>query len=600
VGRRTAALGLVAVAALAAPAPSAQAHARLVHADPADGTALRVPPRTVRLRFDEAISPRFRIVRLVDAHGRVVAGTALHDDRGGHELVLEVPRGLARGAYDVTWEVLAQDDGHVTGGAVVFGVGTRPPAGARVAATAGSAVSPLAAWLRWIDLAVLCALIGTLGMAMLLARLCAQRRLAAAAVAGPQRSLRRAALAAAGAGLVLGVALLAREVALLRNGVLPGTGVTDVLGVRWGELWLVREALLLIVVAGLVAGGRGHAPRRVAAFAVAPAVGGLVVVHALGGHAAAEARPAVAVSVAAAHVLAAGAWMGGVAGFALALSAARGARTELARACRRPFGRAAGAAVFLLAVTGLLETGRQVASIDALLTTDYGTTLLLKSALVLLALALGLGNALLLARGAAPRLLAAEAGTGLSVLLAAAVLAASPPAKGREFAPPRPVVAPEIVRHAGDLLVTASVRPNRPGANVVTVLAVSSRRPAPGPVQGVRIAVAGRELALAPVGSGRFVIGVPLEKEGALRASLLLTRAGRRTAVPLRWVVAPPDQARPVVHSSRRLAPLVNGAAAALLAAAALAALLRAGWRAQRRRRVRAASPGASVAWRSP
>jgi hypothetical protein len=121
-------------------------------------------------------------------------------------------------------------------------------------------------------------------------------------------------------------------------------------------------------------------------------------------------------------------------------------------------------------------------------------------------------------------------------------------------------------------------------------------------VQGVRIAVAGRELALAPVGSGRFVIGVPLEKEGRLGASLTLTRAGRPIVVPLRWAVAPPDQARPVVHSTRRLAPVVDGAAVALALAAALAALVAAGWRVQRRRRARGAAPAgrASVASRAP
>jgi hypothetical protein len=49
-------------------------------------------------------------------------------------------------------------------------------------------------------------------------------------------------------------------------------------------------------------------------------------------------------------------------------------------------------------------------------------------------------------------------------------------------------------------------------------------------------------------------------------------RGGKRTAVAFGWSVEPPDPARPVVHSARRLAPLLDLAALGLTAALAVLA----------------------------
>ncbi|MDA0166164.1 hypothetical protein OM076_38220, partial [Solirubrobacter ginsenosidimutans] len=290
----------------------------------------------------------------------------------------------------------------------------------------------------------------------------------------------------------------------------------------------------------------------------------------LSGHAAGAPHRELAVVAAAAHVLAAGVWLGGVAALGVAFAAAHGEAGALARACRAPFARAAGVSLAVLAVTGLVVAGAEVASVDALLTTDYGRTLISKSVLVVAAIGLGFANALALRRGSLPRLLRVEAAAGAGVLLAAAVLTASPPAKGPEFAAPRPATAATLANQAGDLLVTVATRPNRPGPNVFTVLAASSRRPPPAPVQAAVLRLTppgggpGRSVPLAPLGSGRFAGGAELEAEGRWRMTATITRGGRRVVVPLRWTVAPPDPARPVTYSARPLAPLLDRAAALL------------------------------------
>ena len=558
----------VLASAFAGLAPSASAHAVLVRSEPADGSALARAPREIALRFSEDMSPRFRVVHLVDARGRAVAGVRVRGD-GSRGLALTVPR-LPRGAYQLTWEVLAEDDGHVTGGALVFGVAARAPPSPPGAP--GAAPAPFEAALRWVDLVLLLGLIGGLSMAGVLAR--------AEATPGARIARRRllsmAAVAAAG-GLVLGVPLLMRQIGRL-HAVAPDTSLAEVLRTRWGALWNARELLLAALLATVLwLRGRpsGH---RLPLFAAACLLAALAVVRGLAGHAAAESRPALAVAVATVHVLAAGIWMGGVAAFGLALAAAGPNARALARACRRPFARVAGVGLAALAVTGLIEAGAQVASVDALLTTDYGRTLITKCALVTGAVALGLGNAVLLRDGRLPRLLRAEIAVGLGVVLAAAVLSASPPAKGPEFGAPRPVTAPTLTGRAEDLVVTATARPNRPGTNVFAVAATSARRPAPAPIGRLelRLAHAGepaRTVVLRRQGPGRYLGGAELDGDGRWRMTALISRGGRRLRVPFAWSVSGPDPARPVVYSAQPLAPLVDGAAALLLLALAAAAL---------------------------
>jgi copper transport protein len=588
VGRRGPFLAVL-LGTFAALVPDAGAHAQLVRSRPADGSTLARAPGEIELRFNEAISPRFRFVRVIDAKGRVVAGTRLRDAGDSHGLVVRVPR-LARGAYEVTWEVLAEDDGHVTGGAFGFGVGARPAAG--VARTPGAAAPPLETLWRWIDLIWQIALIGVLAMAALLARV--GRHAPARAVSAARRRLLTAAAAAAGSGLAVGLVLLVRQVDRLHATVAPNAGLGDVLGTRWGALWSGRELLLAALLTTVLLlrlrttgpGGRLASGRRVvlAASLAGILVVALTVVRALAGHAAADPRPALAVAVAATHVLAAGAWIGGVAAFGLALTAAGPEASALARACRGTFARAAGLSFAMVAVTGLVAAGERVASVDALLTTDYGQTLITKCVLIGAAAAFGLRNAWVLQRGRRPGLLRWEVGFGLSVLMAAATLTASPPATGPEFAAPRPPSAANLRSRQGDLLVAATARPNRPGPNVLTLDAVSTRRPPPAPVDSVDLRLVRRgappqTIRLSRLAPGRFAGGADFDSDGRWGMTAVIRRGGDRVSVPFTWGVDASDPARPVTYSAQPLAPVLDRVAviliACLLAAAGVAAAAR-------------------------
>ena len=328
----------------------------------------------------------------------------------------------------------------------------------------------------------------------------------------------------------------------------------------------------------------------------------LVVVHALGGHAASVPDPVAHVIAATGHLLGAGLWLGCVAVLAMLVWPRRTGRpgdaATLVRALRRPFSWLVGGALLLAVLTGLVTLGVQVRSVDALLTTDYGSSLLAKTALMAAAALFGLANAVLLLRlgrrgGDAPtvrmsRLMAIEVALGVGALLAAAELTASAPPRGPEFAAPRPVRALVLARQVDDVLVGATARPNRVGANVFTVTTSSTRRVYGKPVSSVSLTLrpqvaGGRALTLplTAIGQDKWTGGTRLGSAGGWQMAVIIRRpGGERLVAPMTWRVEPADRVLPVRHSARRLAPIADLVALILLggAVALLAALLCGYW----------------------
>jgi copper transport protein len=157
------------------------------------------------------------------------------------------------------------------------------------------------------------------------------------------------------------------------------------------------------------------------------------------------------------------------------------------------------ASVGVVVITGLYSAGRQVESVSDLVRTGYGWAVVIKAGLLVVLLVLGALNAIRLhgwripgrgpsmtrrARTMSTRLIAVEAAVGAGLLVVVGVLTESAPP--REEANPVASVSTEaggwIVERVGaasvgDLLISVSATPNRPGLNAFTVMAVSSRRP---------------------------------------------------------------------------------------------------------------------------
>jgi copper transport protein len=590
-------------------AQPASAHANLVRSDPPNGSVLAHAPSVARLWFSEEISAEFSSARIVDHHGAAIAGS--HVQAGGgdpRQLTVELPS-LGKGTYGLVWRVLAEDDGHATSGVVVFTVGGAAAAGTLPAAAGaglagaaggvvGTAATPVGVLLRWLGLCALAGLVGCLAVA---GPVLGRARAASASdtvAAGAQLARRRLLAVAAGcaaAAAAIGVATLAMEgqrAAAAGGGRTLGQAVFDLLtGTRWGHLWLAREAAL-IALAAVILGIRsrlGKAPsRRATVLTVLAAVLVLAIawVEALGSHSAAlESARAAAVAAYSLHVLTALLWLGALPALVLVLwpRVAGLPPREVVRACRGPFSALIVVSVTVLVATGLYGAGRQVPEPGQLLTTSYGRTLLLKTALLAAVAGLGLANSALLhgrrlARpgrlvwrgGAAPSrwLIIAEALVGAVLLAAAGLLADTAPP--RTPAPAVPVAAPQTYDSTvDDLVVSVSATPNRPGANGFTVLAASSRRPPPAPIDGVtlRLGSAGESgtIPLREIEPGRYFGTGRLGPAGPIKITAAIRRAGKRLTVTMPWHVSPKAAPPKTPLQEHRLAPYVNAIALCVL-----------------------------------
>ena len=156
---------LFVVCTLVAPA-TALAHVNLLSSEPVTQSRLDTPPTAVRLRFNEPVTISPNAVEVLAPDGTVVSGTARTED-GGYVVVTPVSR-LARGhGYTVRWRVIG-DDGHSPGGVFTFGVGVAaPPPTEAVGASGTTWRDDLA---RWGLFAALALLIGPLVIRLVILR----------------------------------------------------------------------------------------------------------------------------------------------------------------------------------------------------------------------------------------------------------------------------------------------------------------------------------------------------------------------------------------------------------------------------------------------
>ena len=112
------ALGLTLAAAAVA---SAQAHAKLVSADPPVNGVAKEAPKNVNLLFSEEISEKLSGATITDAAGKAIPSAAMAD-KAGKGLMVMMKDPLKPGAYSVAWHAVASDDGHKTTGTFNFTV----------------------------------------------------------------------------------------------------------------------------------------------------------------------------------------------------------------------------------------------------------------------------------------------------------------------------------------------------------------------------------------------------------------------------------------------------------------------------------------------
>jgi copper transport protein len=370
-------------------APSAAAHALLEETRPANDAVVQQSPRQVLLRFNEAVDTSLgRALQVFDASGEEVdTGDVLRPS--AKEVAVEIEEELADGTYTVAWRVVSADSDPIRG-AFVFHVGA-PGANPEGIAAQVSQDSPT-------SLHVLYRLGRYLEFTFLL--LCAG---GVAALLYPLRSADRrlhnrlyALLASCAGALALWSLLgIAFQGAKATGGGLDYAftwdNVSAVAGTRYGRVELIRAGLALgILVTALVLRRGGEQARQPAAAAAILFATGLVLTPTFAGHASTT-GPLASVSDIA-HVMAAAAWVGGLAFIMVALYLALEERWPLATRCVPRFSTMALGSVVVLLVAGTVNGYLQVETWRGLWETNYGLLLLAKVALVLPLLALGAYN----------------------------------------------------------------------------------------------------------------------------------------------------------------------------------------------------------------
>jgi copper transport protein len=157
-------LALVAFAVLAAPS-AAFAHATLEHEDPGYRERLATGPAAVVLRFDQEVTafPDSIVVR--NARGVVVSDDAASG--ADTRVVLAPLRELQKGAYTVRWHVLASD-GHPVSGVYTFGVRVAaPPPTEAYGASGPTKAEDVVRWAYFLSLSLV---VGGLGFALIVLR----------------------------------------------------------------------------------------------------------------------------------------------------------------------------------------------------------------------------------------------------------------------------------------------------------------------------------------------------------------------------------------------------------------------------------------------
>jgi copper transport protein len=125
-------------------ATGVSAHASLVSAQPGDGSVLATAPKTVQLRFNEAVTPV--VVSLIDAQGKTRDDATVR--AVDETITITLPENLPRGTQVVSYRVISAD-GHPVAASLVFSIG---------AVMGTAAMQPNAGvvagliWLAWIGI----------------------------------------------------------------------------------------------------------------------------------------------------------------------------------------------------------------------------------------------------------------------------------------------------------------------------------------------------------------------------------------------------------------------------------------------------------------
>jgi len=456
------------MAMLAAPAlPGAAgsrvlAHAQLIASSPGAGAIVAESPAELRLIFSEVLEAQVTSLDVVAQDGTSILRAAGEiDPEDPYALVVVAPK-LADGIYSLTWRTLSTVDGHTAEGSFTFGVGAgqeAPPqaAGGGMTHTETDAIGVIGRWLTYLGLLL------ALGVAVF-------HRVVIREGFLPMRLIR---LLAAG----MAISAAATMAVAVASGLEAGSVPDYLLGTRNGGLQLARAT-----VAALGAGVLLVAPARLSGLVAAASGMVGIILLIVSGHAAALPGPGPVIG-GVVHVAGAAVWIGGLAGL-MALILRPSLLTSQVRPLLRTyvprFSALALVSIGLVGLTGVYSAWLQTGTLVTV-ETEFGRTLLMKSALAAGAFAMGGlnyldgGRMLALLNGFRTRL-TVESMAAIAVLVMTAALATTPPVEDV-----RGVAIQPIPDAFGEVTpgMSMEIMPGRPGMNRVVVTTTEAMAAAP-------------------------------------------------------------------------------------------------------------------------
>ncbi len=366
---------------LLVPMGSAMAHAELVRSIPRAGENLSHSPAGVEIFMSEAVESKLSEISIYNSSGIQIDNKNTRLDPADNTHLLVSLPSLPNGIYTVYWKTASVDDGHPTGGAFAFSVGSGFAANMESTQSSNDSVSTTQMLFKGMLYLAVALLTG--GVIFYLAAW--RPSIQSAHFPASLISFRTIWI---GALILTGMAtlvVLASESNGLIDASLISSFFTILLSTRAGLLAMTRLAILFILV-GLLVPPENKWNR----LASLPAALLLLLTIGLLSHAAAQSPALLAVTLDLVHLTAACAWAGGLGFFLVGLFWLRRTvdnpllavpRARLVTMLLERFSSIALTSAGVLVLTGIYEAWLDIGSLNNLVDTLYGQALLLKLAL---------------------------------------------------------------------------------------------------------------------------------------------------------------------------------------------------------------------------
>ena len=392
---------LVLVVGFVAPA---YAHANLIRSDPAANSVLPSSPHQVTLYFTEQLEPKLSGAAVYDSTGKEVDTGYSVSPTDATILIVSLPI-LPSGVYTVTWHAISAVDGHHTSGSFSFGIGNVTiPVQQSNNSTTYTFPSALEVAERWLNLLSDAIFLGGGFFALVVwIPTVTRARNEVSDEYGRNVSSRFSLLLTLSA--IVGVtatwllliveAIAASESPSIVNVV--NTAYTIVSSTQLGAYWIFRLAVVVASLAASIIITRAKKPSK-RSWGLVLAIGLLLSLStSVSSHNAAATiyDPVMNFLSDWIHLVAVGAWVGGLAYFAVAIysmNSLRKPKGRLVGGLLRRFSSVAVTCVGVIGITGIYNLVLEVGSLTALFATPYGRILLVKIAIFAPMIALGAFN----------------------------------------------------------------------------------------------------------------------------------------------------------------------------------------------------------------